>query len=314
MRCRICGDGEAVSLGVLPDCREFAKQQIEPPIMGGELWRCQECGSMFRYPTLSADQYLDLYQAAPGGVWEGGESQRNDIAAIYAYLEHHGGGSVLDIGCHAGGFLAGLPDRFSRHGLEPSELAAASARKKSVRILGKKLEDLDSGQTFDVVTAIDVIEHVPDVEGFLVKALVHVAEGGLLIITSGNPDCIYWKSVFKARYWYSSYPEHLVFPSFRYFRIFAARAGLAEPRQDRFKYVRLRPVAALLGFVHQLAYAFIPDMYFACLRMKQSGETRGAPETAAIPFGGAGIFTDHHLIVFRQRGHGQGHEIPVKQP
>ncbi|HEY5993178.1 MAG TPA: class I SAM-dependent methyltransferase [Gallionellaceae bacterium] len=301
MKCSICGNGEALSLGKIPDCGEFAGQQVAPPIKGGELWRCKECGSMFRYPTLTADQYLALYQAAPGAVWEGGESRRNDYTEIYAFLQHHSGGAILDIGCHAGGFLAGLPNKFTKSGVEPSKLAAESAASKNINILGKTLDDVDAKPLFDVVVAIDVIEHVLDVEAFLRGALAHANKGGLLIISTGDPESFYWRRVFKSRFWYSSYPEHLAFPSYRYFYRFAQRYGLEAPEQIRFKYVNLRLLAVLSGFARQFAYAFFPALYFAYLKLRRDRKGNMEAVAATVPFGGPGIFTDHQLIIFRKR-------------
>src|ERR1035438_8541028 len=106
LQCRICGRGVAESLGQIPDCGEFAGQLVSPPIKGGELWRCNDCGSMFRHPTLSSSDYISLYEKVPGTLWVKCEAQRNDFATISAYLKNHVGGSILDVGCYSGNFLA----------------------------------------------------------------------------------------------------------------------------------------------------------------------------------------------------------------
>jgi SAM-dependent methyltransferase len=302
LKCRVCGHGEAESLGRVPDCGEFAGQMIAPSLNGGQLWRCMDCGSMFRYPTLSANEYLALYEKASSDVWKTQVAQRKDFATIYAYLNSHIGGSILDIGCYAGNFLVGIPEKFKKFGLEPSKSASNSAISKGINILGRTLSDLDAKQVFDVVVAIDVIEHVLEVETFLMDALTHVNRNGLLIISTGNPDCFFWRSIFKARFWYSSYPEHVVFPSYKYFCEFAKLRGLPVPEQMRFKYGEFRFLAVFLGLLDQLIYTFSPAVYRAFIRLRRRMKGKDIPMAADIPLGAAGVFSDHQAIIFRQRG------------
>ncbi len=300
--CRVCRSGRAESLGALPDCGEFAGQMVTPSIKGGELCRCKGCGSMFRYPTLSPSEYLAFYEKASTGIWEIVESQRKDSATINACLEDHPGGSILDIGCYAGGFLAGLPGKFNKYGVEPSTSASDRAISEGITILGKTLIDLDSKLVFDVVVSIDVIEHVLDVETFLVDALAHVGKNGVLIISTGNPDSFFWRKMFRAKFWYCSYAEHLVFPSYKYFREFSKRHNLPLPEQIRFKYRDLNFRASILGIFHQLVYAISPAVFRAWLKLARN--LKGNPISMAvdISLGAAGVFTDHHVIIFRKRG------------
>jgi SAM-dependent methyltransferase len=302
LRCNVCGHGVAESLGQIPDCGEFAGQVVAPSIRGGELWKCMDCGSMFRYPTLSPDEYLAYYEKASSGVWEISESKRKDFATINAYLSDHVGGSILDIGCYAGVFLSGLPGKFHKFGLEPSKSASVIASSKGISILGRILSDLDTKQVFDVVVAIDVIEHVLDVESFLADSLSHVNNNGLLVISTGNPDCFYWRKIFKARFWYNSFAEHLVFPSYKYFCEFSKRHNLPAPERIPFKYEDLHFFASIYIFLHQLFFAISPVIYRALVRMRRNIRGNAIPKAKDIPIGTAGIFTDHQVIIFRKRG------------
>ena len=302
IRCRVCGHGDAEPLGQIPDCGEFAGQQVSPSIKGGWLWCCRDCGSMFRYPTLSSTDYISLYEKAPSTVWVEGGTDRNDFVTIYTYLKNHHGGSILDVGCYVGDFLAGLPDRFKGYGIEPSDLASKSAASKGIEVLGKTLDELDSDKVFDVVVSIDVVEHVLDVEKFLGQSLVHVKENGLLIISTGNPGCFFWRKIFKSRFWYNSYPEHLVFPSFKYFCEFAKRHDLPLPEQICFKYVDIHFRASFFGFLRQIVFAISPVMHRAFISLRRSMKGIAIPMAANIPLGTPGVFTDHQAVIFRKRG------------
>lgn len=299
LRCRVCGHGETESLGQIPDCGEFAGQLVSPPIRGGELWRCNHCGSMFRYPTLSPSDYTSLYEKAPSTVWVESEAERNDFATIYAYLKDQPGGSILDVGCYSGIFLADLPSTIKKYGIEPSVLASKCAVSKGIDVLGNTLDELDPAMIFDVIVAIDVIEHVLDIENFLSQALVHVKENGLLIISTGNPDCFIWKKVFKSRFWYSLYAEHVTFPSYNYFKEFASRHGLQPPEQIRFRYTKSKPLERISRL---LRYAFSLAVYKAITKIRRvtSGSMAAAFSVAQISF--IGVFTDHQVIIIRNKG------------
>ena len=255
---------------------------------------------MFRYPTLSPSEYLAFYEKASSGVWDGDESRRNDLATIYAYLKDHPGGSILDIGCYTGGFLAGLPGKFEKYGVEPSSLASDRALSKGINIHGKTLSDLDPKMVFDVVVSIDVIEHVLDVETFLVDALTHVGKNGLLLISTGNPDTFFWKRIFKSKFWYSSYAEHLTFPSYKYFCEFSKRRNLHLPELICFKYTNFHLRGLLFGVLRQFLFAISPAKYSALIKLFRRLRGDTAPMVADIPMGAPGIFRDHHVIVFRK--------------
>lgn len=300
MLCRICGDGEAISLGRIPDTGEFAGQPVSPSIKGGGLWKCKGCGSMFRYPTMQENEYLAYYERISGSIWVGGETWRNDILMIKNYLLGHAGGSILDIGCYVGELLESIPDRFQKFGLEPSTQAAENAAAKGITILGKTLAELEPSATFDVVVAIDVIEHVLDVEVFVMDALKHVSRDGLLIISTGNPDCVFWNRIFRARFWYSSLSEHVVFPSFRYFCGISDRLNLIQPEQKRFKYATYTLLASMIGFLRQVLFAVSPLTYRKMLSFYYKIRGRSALHVPDIPLYAAGAFMDHQLVIFRK--------------
>jgi len=302
LRCRVCGHGEAKSLGQIPDCAEFAGQLVSPPIKGGELWLCKDCGSMFRHPTLSASEYISLYEKAPSTVWVEGEVERNDLVTIYAYLNNHAGGLILDVGCYTGDFLAGLPDKFKKYGIEPSNLASESAASKGIDVLGKTLDELDSDKVFNVVVLIDVIEHVLDVEKLLSQALARVKENGLLIISTGNPGCFFWKKVFKSVYWYNVFAEHVTFPSYNYYIEFARRHGLQTPEQIRFRYTKLKYMVRLSTLFRNVLFTFSPAVYQILRKIRKITTNSTATDALVAPASLIGAFADHHVIVFRKKG------------
>lgn len=102
--------------------------------------------------------------------------------------------SVLDIGC--GGGLVSSP--LARMGGEvvaidasPEAIGAARAHAAEAGLAidyrATSAEALaDTGATFDLVTALEVLEHVADVNAFLTAATALVKPGGLLIVATIN--------------------------------------------------------------------------------------------------------------------------------
>ncbi len=96
---------------------------------------------------------------------------------------------LLDVGC-GGGLIA---EPLARMGadviaIDPAAQSIAAAQrhadlqKLKVNYRASRVEDLtSSGDTFDVVTCLEVVEHVPDVRAFLGQCAKLVRPGGLFI-------------------------------------------------------------------------------------------------------------------------------------
>lgn len=102
-------------------------------------------------------------------------------------LPRAAGLSILDVGCGTGGMLQMLRDFGTVSGMDTSEQALASARQRlgpDVPLRQGQLPDgLPPGQTFDLVTAFDVIEHIPDAPAALAAIRGALAPGGALVVT-----------------------------------------------------------------------------------------------------------------------------------
>jgi len=100
------------------------------------------------------------------------------------------GGALLDVGCAHGYLLAAARSRgFDVHGVEPSPPAAAAAREElgAERIHEGMLgPEAFPGRVFDVITLIDVFEHVPDPAAFLSSVRERLAPGGVALLVLPN--------------------------------------------------------------------------------------------------------------------------------
>lgn len=113
---------------------------------------------------------------------------------VIEHFNHFEGISFVDIGC-GGGLISEPLARLGGNvtGLDASEKNIRTASLHAVQMgvevnyLCQSAEELAaSGQQFDVVLAMEVVEHVADVESFLTACCQLVKPGGILFVSTLN--------------------------------------------------------------------------------------------------------------------------------
>jgi 2-polyprenyl-3-methyl-5-hydroxy-6-metoxy-1,4-benzoquinol methylase len=135
------------------------------------------------------------------------ESLHSDWYRFYRtlrLLEHVAPGEVgtgtrwFDIGCHSGAFLRAVIDRYAPHASGCDVYRAADKEEQkyecyqltdnsrwSYRQIDVALE-ADWGGTFDVISALEVIEHMVDTDQFLDRVRAHLVDNVLFVVTTPN--------------------------------------------------------------------------------------------------------------------------------
>jgi SAM-dependent methyltransferase len=189
-KCAICG---------MLDAQTRFRQTFAPVdgvalVNGYDVVSCNCCGFVFAsgIPEQSAfDRYYREMSKYEYSQRNGRESEfdarrLDTIAAGLASRLPSTSLRIVDIGCASGRFLASLRDRGFGNivGLDPSPACAATARRLySVPVHTMTLGELAaSGESFDVVTLIGVLEHLQDLDLAFEHLTALLPVGGLLYV------------------------------------------------------------------------------------------------------------------------------------
>ncbi len=210
---------------------------------------CDECGTWYVYPTPEPEALVSWYQNARSDknsslCWE---SSQQHVQGVWARTLRTvealaGRGPVLDIGCGAGQFL-----RFARRqgfheleGVEPAADAAAKARTDA----GARVHETDlflapvERDSFALVTAWDVLEHLPQPRSALRHIFRLLRPGGVLGLATPHRFGISVRA-FSNKALVVMPPEHLMVASRRGLSTALAMEGF-EVHSIESRDVRLR--------------------------------------------------------------------------
>ena len=229
----------------------------------GFLYRCKICHLHFRHPFFTPLDLAESSSHIPATYWKY-QTQRQDYRLAYeAVMKMKQSGSILDVGCYRGDFLKSFPDQFIKYGIEPSETAANIAERSGIQVFTGTLEAFNmKGHSFDVITLIDVLEHLPRPFLALSKLVALMKPEGVLLVTTGNTNALPWR-LMRLDYWYYS-PEHVSFFNPQWFRWAAQKLGLDFIAMKKFSHQesstfdRWRQFAQCLTFVAMKKFAVFP--------------------------------------------------------
>lgn len=213
--CPICECTDIQRIGWIHHKQPLMVAQV-PLVLDQERFdymRCDACHFHFKTPEIPAEALLRCYAQAEGDRWghDVDPIERNFDRVASHINQTHRAGRILDIGCSNGAFLRHLTGSWHRFGIEPSSAACELAERSGISILASTIDQLNADQRFDVIVAMDVVEHLPKPSDFMTRLARHLVPGGIVLLTTGNTDAWSWR-LQGARYWYcATFPEHVSF-------------------------------------------------------------------------------------------------------
>ncbi|HEX6732526.1 MAG TPA: class I SAM-dependent methyltransferase [Pyrinomonadaceae bacterium] len=195
MNCRICTKEALPFLQVLTDELDepFLDRSLREQLPELKLCRCCECGCLWASDARQDKEILmHAYERMPDSYFDSEGTQPRYIR-FYRSLERLmketvTGRTILDVGCGDGSFLSALSDDWIKRGLEPSRCGAALSRKKNLEVVCATPDACAESNKFDLVSALDVIEHVIDPHSFIESLKKYLKPDGAVLLLTGDAN------------------------------------------------------------------------------------------------------------------------------
>lgn len=169
------------------------------------------------------------------------------LAEIIAEFEpYRQTGRLLDVGCGAGTMLkAALNGNWAAEGLEVSDSSVEFLRKNNFKVFHGELTKAGFPKNnFDVITAVEIIEHIPDPQELFDESFRILRSGGLFWGTSPHGQGLSGK-ILGSDWSCVAPPEHLHLLSVKGLRMMLEKAGF---RQIEIKTHSVNPYEIMRSF------------------------------------------------------------------
>lgn len=178
-------------------CNSKEKSLIHREFGNIGIVKCNACGLLYTNPRPkkielnyhgNIKNYFEEYKYILNGS-KPHHRDRNYIQEINIIKKYFISGKLVDVGCNAGRFLyLAQKSGFNSVGVEPSKpLAKIGVENFKLNIKNCTLEDSDFlPKSIEIITAIDVFEHLTNPKSFLLKSYEFLKDDGILVIKVPN--------------------------------------------------------------------------------------------------------------------------------
>jgi SAM-dependent methyltransferase len=154
---------------------------------GYRIVQCRKCGLWFVNPQPTVEELRQFYTTYDDGVQWRNLEERFNRGVRDAILRIKRFGAILDVGCGSGNFLRCMKEKdFNAFGIEPSGTGSKYARDEhGIDIYHGMIEEYLAAhrdRRFDVITLLNVLEHLTDPVGILSQLSHVLASDGVLAI------------------------------------------------------------------------------------------------------------------------------------
>jgi SAM-dependent methyltransferase len=196
---------------------------------GFRLLRCSSCGTLFTEALPAGpDEGMDYASYYDEGNLEVPRCVQDRLDALAeAFADYRMLNRWLDVGCGAGALLRAVEQRgWVAVGTEVAPAAAESVRRDGFEVHLDTLDEAALAEaSFDVVSIVEVVEHVSDADALLRGACRLLRPGGALYLTTPHARGLSARTLGTG--WSAvAPPEHLQLFSTRGVAALVQRAGL----------------------------------------------------------------------------------------
>jgi 2-polyprenyl-3-methyl-5-hydroxy-6-metoxy-1,4-benzoquinol methylase len=226
-------DKSDVIKSAICQCGHMAKFKFK--LRNFNFFDCNHCSLRFVSPRyLATDIYdNDYFQGASHGF--GFTNYEEDKITSQEYLKKYlkwirlytlpSSNKLLDVGA-ANGYFVDLANKsqFDASGLEISGSAVDWAKKLKRPVIQGTLETFENGIEYDVITVLDVLEHVPEPLNFLKVARSKLSKNGIILINVPHAGSFFSK--ISGKNWHAYLPpEHWMYFNKKSLRTMLRMAG-----------------------------------------------------------------------------------------
>lgn len=181
---------------------------------------CDVDGTVYMNPAPAPQTLERLYNdQSYSEFWSMGFAvDPADYARASAALSEGPGQTFLDVGCSTGEFLKLARGRFECYGVEINAETAAVGRREGFQITTGTLADVEGRERFDVITMLQVIEHLLEPSESLADVRRLLKPGGVFYLNTPCADSASF-ALFRER--------HMHVSSFGHVGLYT-KAGLAK--------------------------------------------------------------------------------------
>lgn len=180
----------------------------------GPIVKCASCNTVFKYNFPSEDIVKEGYEESVDTNYLKLLTEREEtFKGLLKYIEKYKKPArILDIGCAEGTLVKLAKENgWDADGIEPNKNFVNWAKDNfnlnliQGSIPTSKLEE----NSYDVITLLDVIEHVPDPDAFLKTCVRYLKKGGIIFIST--PDISSLPSRVMRKNWFYILNIHLFY-------------------------------------------------------------------------------------------------------
>lgn len=232
------------------------------------VYRCTACTAGYLAPRITEKRMKEFYadssyfEGTAGYGYGNYASQESSLRLTFRHflrILHRKGillGELLEIGCGTGILLneAGLYCH-RRVGTEFCGNAAAKASGAADEIIVGGFDRIPSSYRFDVIIAVNVIEHVYNPVNFLQTARTFLKEKGKIILVMPDIDSL-WHHLFRHRWPSFKIPEHILYFNRKSLQYIAHESALET--SAFFLFTQIFPLSLIL---EKFSIRNVPDLF-----------------------------------------------------